>query len=160
VRCYKTKEAHRGLTYRQALDEALCFGWIDGVRHQVDEVSFSVRFTPRKPRSGWSQVNVRRAKALAAEGRMHGAGLAAFARRKQPSYSYESRPQALHPSFEKRLRASRRAWSFFQAQPAWYRRTTAFWVMSAKRPETREARFRKLLASSRAGAPIPLLKRK
>ena len=92
VRCRKTGAAGRGVTYREALDEALCLGWIDGVRRAVDEISFSVRFTPRKARSGWSAVNIARARQLEAEGRMHPAGLAAFRARVKPQYSYESRP--------------------------------------------------------------------
>jgi uncharacterized protein YdeI (YjbR/CyaY-like superfamily) len=159
VRCHKTSRAREGLTYRQALDEALCFGWIDGVRRSVDAVSFAVRFTPRKPGSAWSRVNVARAAELKADGRMQPAGLAALARRRTTEYSYEARPQTLAPAFLRRLREHGAASAFFQAQPPWYRRTSAFWVMSAKRPETRERRFAVLLASATAGARVPLLQR-
>lgn len=160
VRCYKTAHAWRGLTYRQALDEALCFGWIDGVRHAVDESTFAVRFTPRKPRSGWSQVNLKRAAELQAEGRMQPAGLAALRRREEaPSYSYEALPRAFRGAFLKRFRAEPAAWRFFQSQPEGYRRTCVFWVLSAERPATQESRFAVLLESSEAGQRIPLLRR-
>jgi uncharacterized protein YdeI (YjbR/CyaY-like superfamily) len=159
LRCYKTSHARRGITYRQGLDEALCFGWIDGVRHGLDESSFLVRFTPRKARSGWSQVNLRRAAELRAEGRMLAPGLAALERRALPTYSYESVPRVLSGDFLKRFRARREAWRFFQAQPAGYRKTSVFWVLSAKRPATREARFAVLLANAEARKRIPLLRR-
>jgi uncharacterized protein YdeI (YjbR/CyaY-like superfamily) len=159
VRCWKVAAAHRGLTYRQALDEALCLGWIDGVRHGLDEESFSVRFTPRKPKSGWSAVNIARARQLEAEGRMHSAGLAALRARVKPRYSYESRPRALAPADLAKLRAHPRAWRFFEAQPPWYRRSCAFWVMSAKRAETRARRLDVLIASSERREGIPPLGR-
>ncbi len=159
VRCYKTSHGTRGLTYRGALDEALCFGWIDGVRHGLDEVSFAVRFTPRKTESVWSRVNIKRAKELQAEGRMQPPGLAAFAKSKRAPYSYESRSAELDSSFLRRLRADERAWQFFARQAPWYRRTSSFWVMSAKREETREKRFAVLLKCSAAGEPVPPLRR-
>jgi uncharacterized protein YdeI (YjbR/CyaY-like superfamily) len=162
VRCYRNHARDRGMTYLAALDEALCFGWIDGVRRSVDGDTFSVRFTPRKARSRWSLVNTRRAEKLRAAGRMKPAGLAAFeARDPEDSrlYSLESRPTELAATFAKRLRAHERAWAFFQAQPPWYRRTAAFWVMSAKREETRDRRFSLLLGSSAGRTTIPLLTR-
>ena len=159
LRCYKRDHARLGVTYRQALDEALCFGWIDGVRHALDAKSFTVRFTPRKAVSAWSRVNLKRAAELEAAGRMRPPGLAALRRGKTPSYSYESRPQVLGEAFLARLRSKAGAWRFFRSQPDGYRRTAAFWVMSAKRPETREARFSVLLASSADGLRIPLLRR-
>jgi uncharacterized protein YdeI (YjbR/CyaY-like superfamily) len=159
VRCWKTQACHRGMTYRQALDEALCLGWIDGVRRSLDEASFSVRFTPRTPKSAWSAVNVARVGQLRAEGRMHPAGLAAFDARVETDCSYESRPQALAPAYVKKLRANARAWRFFEAQPPWYRRTCAFWVMSARRPETRARRLDVLISSSERQESVPPLKR-
>ena len=157
--CRKTAAAGRGVTYREALDEALCIGWIDGVRRAVDESTFSVRFTPRKAKSAWSAVNIARARQLQAEGRMHPAGLAAFRARVKPQYSYESRPRALAPACLAKFRARPRAWSFFKAQPPWYRRTCAFWVMSAKRPETRARRLDVLIESSEQQKGVPPLKR-
>ncbi len=159
VRCYKTAHADRGLTYRQALDEALCFGWIDGVRHAVDESTFAVRFTPRRPRSGWSEVNLKRAAQLEAEGRMQPAGLAALVRREVPPHSHEPVPRVLGGAFLARIRADPEAWRFFNSQPEGYRRTSVFWVLSARRPATREARFGVLLGCSKAGTRIPLLRR-
>jgi uncharacterized protein YdeI (YjbR/CyaY-like superfamily) len=159
VRCYKVEHQARGLTYRGALDEALCFGWIDGVRHALDEVSFSTRFTPRKNGSAWSRVNVERAEGLRAEGRMQPPGETAFARRKSTNYSFETAPVPLAPVFARRLRADRGAWRFFEKQPPGYRRIASFWVMRAKREETREKRFEVLLASSAAGERIPPLRR-
>lgn len=162
VRCFKVRAAHRGLTYRQALDEALCFGWIDGVRHALDEDSFCQRFTPRRPGSYWSAVNRRRAAALTAEGRMHEAGLVAFRRgaaaaATRDRYSFENRPARFSPELGRRLRDHAQARSFFDRQPPWYRRTTVFWVMSAKREETRLRRFEQLLACSAAGQRLPQL---
>jgi uncharacterized protein YdeI (YjbR/CyaY-like superfamily) len=159
VRCYKQAQAGRGMTYRQALDEALCFGWIDGVRGSVDAHSFTVRFTPRQAGSVWSRVNLRRARELQVEGRLHPPGVAALRRRRVSPYSYESRPQALPPSMMKRLRHEASAWNFFRLQPQGYQRTAVYWVMSAKRAKTREARFGILRSSSQQGLRIPLLRR-
>src|SRR5687767_2971941 len=132
VRCRKAHAKQKGLTYAQAVDEALCFGWIDGVRRSVDAGSFSVRFSPRKPKSIWSAVNIRKATELEAAGRMRAAGRAAFAAREERSskrYSYESKAGALDPVFEGELKRNRGAWEFFQSQSPWYRRTSVFWVM-------------------------------
>lgn len=158
VRCSKA-HARSGLTYRQALDEALCLGWIDGVRHAVDDTSFSVRFTPRKPRSAWSTVNIRRFRELRAQGRVHPAGLRAFAAGVKSRDSFESRPVALAPAYLRRFQSHARAWRYFEAQPPWYRRSTSSWVMSAKRPQTRERRLATLIAHSQRGEGIPPLAR-
>jgi uncharacterized protein YdeI (YjbR/CyaY-like superfamily) len=160
VRCYKVAAKAKGLTYREALDEALCFGWIDGVRRGVDAESFSTRFTPRRTRSFWSAVNIRRAKELEIEGRMHQAGRKAFAARDSRTarrYSFESKPQRLMPHYQKKLRANERAWTFFRAQAPWYQRTSIFWVMEAKREETRLRRLNELIEDSARGQPIRLL---
>lgn len=162
LRCFKVHAKHRGIDYKQGLDEALCFGWIDGIRRSLDNDSFTVRFTPRKPKSKWSAVNIKRARELEAEGRMHPAGLAVFRARGALAvapYSLENRSIRLDPSFEKRLRANKVAWEYFQAQPPWYRRNLVFWVMSAKREETRARRFAALLRRSAKRAPIPHLTR-
>lgn len=159
VRCAKVATG-RGLTYRQALDEALCIGWIDGVRHALDATSFSVRFTPRKAKSAWSAVNIRRYRELEAEGRLRAQGRVAFETGVKSRYSFESRPRALSPAFVRRFRASAAAWSFFAAQPPWYRRTCSFWVMSAKQPETRERRLARLIALSARGEGVPPLRTK
>jgi uncharacterized protein YdeI (YjbR/CyaY-like superfamily) len=157
VRCSKAHVAG-GLTYRQALDEALCLGWIDGVRHSVDAVSFSVRFTPRRPRSAWSTININRFQELRAEGRVKPAGLSAFEAKVKSRYSFESRPQALAPAYLRTFRSNARAWAFFEAQAPWYRRTCSFWVMSAKQPETRERRLAQLISRSARGEGVPPLK--
>jgi len=162
VCCSKAQAKDRGLTYAEALDEALCFGWIDGVRRRVDGESFSVRFSPRKPKSIWSAVNIRKAAALEAAGRMRLSGRAAFAAREERSsrrYSYESKPKALDPAFERKLKRHKKAWDFFRSQAPSYRRTSIFWVVEAKREETRARRFATLLACSAKGERIPLLRR-
>lgn len=162
IRCFKVHAKQRGIGYKEALDEAICFGWIDGVRHGLDNDSFTTRLTPRKAKSNWSAVNIKRAKELEAEGRMHPSGLAAFrARDKTASapYSFENRGITLDPAFEKQLRANQAAWEFFQTLPPWYRRTTIFWVMSAKREETRARRFATLLESTAKRTASPLLNR-
>jgi uncharacterized protein YdeI (YjbR/CyaY-like superfamily) len=159
VRCTKVQAARRGVTYAQALDEALCIGWIDGVRHSVDATSFSVRFTPRKPKSAWSTVNIKRFLELQSERRVRPAGRKAFEARVKSQYSFESRPRALAPAYLRRFRFNRRAWAFFEAQPPWYQRTCSFWVMSAKQPETRERRLALLVSRSERGEGIPPLKR-
>ena len=163
MRCYKTHTAHRGITYTQALDEALCFGWIDGVRRAADADTFSVRFTPRKPRSNWSRVNVAHVERLGRAGRMTKAGLAAFAARDERRtgvYSFEQRPAKLSAAYAREFRANAAAWAYFQQQPPWYRRTSSHWVMSAKRDETRAKRLATLIAYSARRKPIPPLARK
>ncbi len=160
VRCFKVHARAHGVTYAEALDDALCFGWIDGVRRSIDEDSFSVRFTPRKQDSKWSAVNIRKVAKLEADGRMHESGLAVFRDRlKRPAgYSFESAPRALAPAYLKQLRANAEAWAYYQAQAPWYQRTSAFWVMSGKKEETRIRRLEILIASSAAGAPVPPLR--
>lgn len=150
------------ITWPEAVDEALCFGWIDGIRKRVDDERYVIRFTPRRPRSIWSVVNVRRVKALTNSGRMRPAGLKAFEALHQARsgvYSFEQRPKRLEPAFEKRFRADRGAWAFFQKQPPWYRRTSIFWVMSAKKEETRMRRLETLIRDSAAGRSIKPLTR-
>jgi uncharacterized protein YdeI (YjbR/CyaY-like superfamily) len=156
---YKKTSGRAGITYPEALDEALCFGWIDGVRKSVDATRYTIRFTPRKSHSKWSAVNVRHVKRLSAEGRMRPAGLAAFERRgpKRAGYSFEERPQKLPPAYRKRFQARKRAWAFFQKQAPWYRRTSVFWVVSAKKEETRERRLAALIDYSAKRERIPML---
>jgi uncharacterized protein YdeI (YjbR/CyaY-like superfamily) len=147
------------VTYRQALDEALCFGWIDGVRHSVDETTYTVRFTPRKARSYWSAVNIRRFAELEKLGRVRPAGQAAFNQRSQESgkYSFENRTGELDGALEKQFKANKKAWEFFKAQPPGYQRTAAFWVMSAKREETRLNRLGTLIKDSAAVRRLKML---
>jgi len=162
VRLYRVHAADKGLTYRQALDEALCFGWIDGVRRSLDGDSFTTRFSPRRPRSTWSNINVRHVQRLINEGRMERPGLAAFnAREKKRTgiYSFEQPPSKLPPAMGNRFRAQKKAWAHFQSRAPWYKRVSIFWVMSAKREETRETRLAVLIACSGRGEPIPVLAR-
>jgi uncharacterized protein YdeI (YjbR/CyaY-like superfamily) len=149
------------ITWPEAVDQALCFGWIDGVRRRVDATSYMIRFTPRKKTSKWSMVNVRRVGELRAAGLMRPAGLAAFdARTEVGTYSYEQRDAAaFDPERERRLRANTAAWEHFSAQAPWYRRTATHWVMSAKREETRDRRLARLIEDSAAGRAIGPLAR-
>ncbi|MGH9773688.1 MAG: YdeI/OmpD-associated family protein [Candidatus Acidiferrales bacterium] len=154
---YKQSSGKGGVTYFEALDEALCFGWIDGVRKSHDESSFTVRFTPRKARSNWSAVNIRRATELKKLGRMQAPGLAAFEgrdRKRDAPYSYERREAKLPRAYEKEFRANKSAWEFWEAQPPYYRRLINWWVISAKQEETRERRLGALIAASAAGRRI------
>ena len=157
IRLYKTEARAHGMTYREALDEALCFGWIDGVRRRHDERCFVQRFSPRRAKSYWSAVNLKRYRELLADGRVAAPGRAAFERRdRKPKgrYSFESRPRALAPVYARQMRAQPKAWEFFQSRPPWYRRVCAFWVMSAQKPETRVRRLAQLIAKSAAGVLV------
>jgi uncharacterized protein YdeI (YjbR/CyaY-like superfamily) len=159
MRLYKTHARAQGIGYREALDEALCFGWIDGVRRALDADSFVQRFSPRRKKSVWSAVNIKRATELEAEGRMTAPGLAAFrARQEGPApYSFESRALLLSPAFLEEFRRNRKAWEHFESRAPSYRRTAVFWVMTAKREETRARRFQTLLEACADGRPIGLL---
>ena len=140
------------LTWTESVREALCFGWIDGVRRRIDDDSYSIRFTPRKQGSNWSVVNVRHVAELTRAGRMHRAGIEAFEARtpeKTGVYTYENRHEAkLSLEHEEQLQANEKAWEFFQAQPPGYRQTAIFWVVSAKREETRARRLATLIDDS------------
>lgn len=160
---FKTSSGKRGITYAEALDEALCFGWIDGRRTGLDALRYTIRFSPRRPSSIWSLINLKHVQRLKKAGRMHPAGLAAFERRdlrKSGIYSYESRPKALDPAARKVFRANPKAWAFYQAQAPWYRRTTAFWVMSAKQEKTRARRLQLLIDLSAQGQKPGVLAKK
>jgi uncharacterized protein YdeI (YjbR/CyaY-like superfamily) len=160
LRLWKAHAAHRGITYKQALDEALCFGWIDGVVHRLDEDSFRQRYTPRQPRSTWSRRNVEHVERLKKEGRMAPAGLAAYeardAQRTGVSSSEQDRPE-LTTAYVKAIRANKAAWAFFKGQAPGFRRLMARWIMSAKREETRAKRLGILIDSSARGRKIPPL---
>lgn len=151
------------VTWSEAVDEALCVGWIDGVIRRIDDKSYSHRFTPRKPTSTWSAVNIAKAEKLTAEGRMLPAGLAAFERRTAENskiYAHENLEAAvLTAEHEARFHADEAAWAFFSEQPESYRRTAIHLVNSAKRPETRERRLRALIEDSAAGRRIKQLRR-
>ena len=148
------------MTWPEAVDEALCFGWIDGVRHSIDDEAYTNRFTPRRRGSNWSLVNIRRVAALTEAGRMTPAGLAAFETRdeaKAAAYSFENRPQDFDPEYERRFREHPDAWRHFEAQPPGYRRTITFWVQSAKQEATRLRRLEQAIALSARGERLPQL---
>jgi uncharacterized protein YdeI (YjbR/CyaY-like superfamily) len=161
---YKKGVARTGMTYREAVEEALCHGWIDGQVRRIDSEIVANRYTPRRPTSNWSAVNIAKIAELRAAGRMHPAGLRAFEtrdRRRDATYSYERPPRALAPEFAAALAADAAAASHWEAAAPSYRRQAADWVMSAKRAETRERRFAELLAASREGRrPRPFLVRR
>jgi uncharacterized protein YdeI (YjbR/CyaY-like superfamily) len=160
---YKKSSGKPSMTWPEAVDQALCFGWIDGQRQAIDDLSYTIRFTPRKPRSIWSAVNVRRAQELARLGLMQPSGLKAFEERDQKKsgvYSYEQRKSSkLDPAYEQQLQANTKAWEFFQSQPPSYQQPAIWWVMSAKQEETRERRLAKLIEDSEHGRTIPPLTR-
>jgi uncharacterized protein YdeI (YjbR/CyaY-like superfamily) len=152
---YKKASGRPSITWPESVDQALCFGWIDGVRRSLGDEAYTIRFTPRKPRSIWSAVNIKRAGELIEAGLMHPAGLAAFERRDEERsaiYSYEQRQRAkLDPSQEARLRANPAAWEWFQSRTPSWQRGAIYWVTSAKKPETRERRLSLLIEDAAAG---------
>jgi uncharacterized protein YdeI (YjbR/CyaY-like superfamily) len=160
---YKKDSGRPSITWPQSVDEALCFGWIDGGRHSLGDEAYSIRFTPRKPTSIWSAINVARALALENLGRMTPAGRRAFAARtpeRTGVYSFERKTAAkLAPEEERKLRANPSASAFFDAQAPWYQRTAIHWVVSPKRAETRKRRLDLLIADSARGRTIPPLTR-
>ncbi len=160
---YKRDSGRLSITWPEAVDGALCFGWIDGVRKSIDETSYKIRFTPRRRRSVWSAINIKRAAELSTKGLMHPAGVAAFEKRetkRSEIYSYEQRQSVKLPvEYEKKFRESSVAWEFFQAQAPWYRRTSSFWVISAKKEETRLKRLGQLIHDSERRRTIAPLKR-
>jgi uncharacterized protein YdeI (YjbR/CyaY-like superfamily) len=152
---HKRATGKPSLTWPESVDEALCYGWIDGLRQRVDEARYRIRFTPRRASSIWSAVNIRRMPELIAAGRVAPAGLAAFEKRdeaKSAIYAYEQRKlAAFSPEDEKRFRRNRAAWKFFEAQPPGYRRMMTFWVVNAKREATRRKRLDALIDRSAKG---------
>jgi uncharacterized protein YdeI (YjbR/CyaY-like superfamily) len=142
-----------GVTYPEALDQALCFGWIDGIRKKVDEISYTNRFSPRTAKSVWSLVNIRRVGELTKLGLMAAPGIAAFNARdpkRSGLYSFENRPTSLTPELEKTFKARKRAWAFWEAQPPGYRRMMTWFVMSAVKDETRRSRLATLVEACAA----------
>ncbi len=159
---YRRSSGKPSITYREALDEALCFGWIDGVRKKSSVDTYTIRFTPRRPKSQWSAVNIRRVQELAKRGRIQPQGAAAFqaAKTQTRKYSYEQRRVAAFDERSERMfRENARAWDFFQAQAPWYRRTATFWVTSAKKEETRRKRLEILITDSEGCRHIKPLSR-
>jgi uncharacterized protein YdeI (YjbR/CyaY-like superfamily) len=148
---YKKDSGRPSITWPESVDEALCFGWIDGIRKRVDEISYQIRFTPRRRGSIWSAVNIKRAKELTKEKRMRPAGAKAFKAKienKSGIYSYEQRSAELPQPYSGKLKKSKAAWDFFQAQPPAYRKMISWYIVSAKKEETRSQRLEKLIAAS------------
>ena len=157
---YKVGTGKQSITWPQLVEEVLCFGWIDGVRKGIDEDSYTIRITPRKPRSNWSSINIKLMNRLIAEGRVAAAGLAAWERRDEKRseiYSYERKNATLSPSDIKTFKADKKAWDNFEKMPPGYRRTVAHLVASAKTEETRQRRLAQLMDYSRRGERIPML---
>ena len=159
---YKKASKIPSITWPESVEEALCYGWIDGLRKSVDELSYKIRFTPRRPTSIWSAVNIKLMDKLQAEGRMQPAGLAAWEKRKENKsniYSYEQEAK-LDDAFLEVLKANPRAWEYFEKMAPGYKKNTIHWVMSAKREETRQRRFDIMVESCEAGLLVPFMRRK
>lgn len=160
---HKVHTGRPSLTWAQSVDEALCFGWIDGIRRSLGAEGYMIRFTPRRKQSIWSRVNLKRVPELIEEGRMTKSGLAAYERRnpeKTNKYAFEQRETArLLPAMVKKFRTNPKAWAFFQAQPPGYRRLLAFYVVSAKQYATRLRRLDRLIGDSAAGRRVGMLER-
>ena len=159
---YKVGSGKKGISYKEAVDESLCFGWIDGIRKGINEESYGNRFTPRKKSSNWSNVNIKRINELIKEGSVHPAGLAAFKKRteeKSGVYSFEQDSHKLSPAFEKKFKANKTGWKFFTSQAPWYQRTAIHLVMSAKQEATRIKRLETLISDSEKGRTIKQLTR-
>lgn len=158
---YKKGVTKTSMTYAEAVDEAICFGWIDGLTRRIDEEVYTIRFTPRRRTSSWSAINIAKVASLTAAGRMRPAGLRAFEerdRRKDASYSYERPVRELPSDMLARLEADAAAHAYWQSRTASFRRQATHWILSAKRPETQERRFDRLLADAAAGRdPQPFL---
>ena len=160
---YKRSSQRESITWQESVDEALCFGWIDGIRKSIDDISYTIRFTPRRSRSIWSAVNIKRATALAAQGLMQPAGLRAFEARKEDRsgiYSYEQRPASLVEPYAQLMRENPAAWEFFRAQPPSYQRIATWYIVSAKREDTRLKRLQRLIEDSAAGRRLPYFTKK
>src|SRR6266481_5802229 len=160
---HKRDSGKPSITWPESVQVALCFGWIDGVRKSIDETSYMIRFTPRKPASTWSSINIKFVQELTKKGLMHPAGLKAFAARrakKSGIYSYEQRKSAkLSREQAKQFRANKTAWEFFRSQAPWYQRVTTWWVVSAKKEETKRKRLSLLIEHSRNHRTMPQLTR-
>jgi uncharacterized protein YdeI (YjbR/CyaY-like superfamily) len=158
---YKKSTGRLSITYPEALDQLLCFGWIDGVRKSIDEESYVIRATPRKPGSVWSEVNEKRAKELVKLGLMHEAGMRVFSARDKEKTKQNSQARApinLDSALERQFQAKRNAWEFFQAQPPGYRKSVVGWIMSGKQEETRVKRLGILIATSEKGKRIDFMR--
>lgn len=159
---YKKDSGKPSMTWPESVDEALCFGWIDGVRKSLDGESYTIRFSPRNTRSIWSAINIGRAIELIEQGMMRPAGMRVFEERKENKigvYSYEQRKAELPEKYEKRLKTNKKAWKYYQSQTERYRKTVNWWVISAKREETRMRRLEKMIEHAEKGQTIPEFRR-
>ena len=157
---YKVTSGKESMTWPQSVDEALCYGWIDGVRKSIDEKSYTIRFTPRRPSSNWSAINIKKIEELRKNGLMQEAGLEAFKHRKESKsaiYTYEKQPAQLDSSFIKKFQASKKAWNFFQSQSPSYQRTVIGWILQAKQDATKIRRLENLIRDCKAGKKIKSL---
>lgn len=151
---YKVGTKKPSMSWSESVDEALCFGWIDGVRKSLDQESYCNRFTPRNPKSNWSAINIKKVEELIRLGKMAPAGLAAYEKRsdaRSAVYSYENRPEKFEPEMEARFKKNAVAWNFFSTQAPSYRKTMIYWVMSAKQEATKISRLDKLIKASAEG---------
>ena len=158
---YKKGSGKQGITYPEAVDQALCFGWIDGIRKSIDDESYTNRFTPRRKGSIWSAINLKRVRELEAEGLLTPAGLKVYNERdvaRTTRYSFERETVEFGRAALAQFKQNRRAWSFFQSQPPSYRRTATWWVISAKQEATQQRRLAQLMADSEAGLRIAQLR--
>lgn len=155
---YKTGSGKKSMSWSESVDEAICYGWIDGVRKSIDTESYTIRFTPRKPKSIWSAINIKKVEDLTREGRMMPAGLAAFNKRevkRSAIYSYELDETAeLSKEFEQQFRANEKAWAYYQKMAPGYRKQTAHWVMTGKQAATREKRLAELIRDCAEGKKV------
>ena len=161
---YKKGTGLLSMTWPESVDEALCFGWIDGLRKRIDDKAYMIRFTPRRKTSVWSTVNINKVEAMLKTGLMQPAGIAAYERRKERRsevYSYEQKAQHLPSEYEERVKANPAAWDYFSNQLAnWARKASIHWVLSAKQEATRERRLGVLIECSAGGEKIPMLRSK
>lgn len=154
---YKVGTKKPSITWSESVDQALCYGWIDGVRRSIDEESYSIRFTPRKPTSIWSVVNIKKIEELTKAGLMQEAGLEAFKLRKEEKsgiYSHEKEPAKLISDYEKQFKANKKAWDFFEKQAPSYKKVMIHWIMSAKQEKTQISRLEKTISESENGKRI------
>lgn len=148
---YKVTSGKKSITWRESVDEAICFGWIDGVRKSIDSESYCIRFTPRKPGSIWSAINIKKVEELTKKELMHPSGHSAFSKRKESKsriYSYEKEPETLSPGFLKKFKANKNEWVFFQSMAPSYQRTCVHWIMTAKQEATKMKRLEELINDS------------
>lgn len=159
---YKKGSGKPSITWPESVDQALCFGWIDGIRHRIDDECYKIRFTPRKPRSIWSSVNIKRIGELIEQELVYQAGLDAFAKREDARssvYAYEREHVALDKKHEAKFRKNKKAWEFFESQPPSYKKPALWWIASAKQETTRERRLETLIKDSENGERLAQLRR-